>query len=440
MPAAGTLPDALRVQHGDRVPSTDLPSPVSATAPRRPSFATRAKDFGAAVLAALWKNWFLVGVVIVIVLAYFFPQVGKSHGYIRSEYTVKYGAVMIIFFISGLGLKSQVLVKGLLSWRQHLIIQLVSFGAIPAICFGLSRLMALTPMDDALVAGFVVCSTMPTTISSNVIMTAAAAGNEAISLINATLGNILGIVVSPLLLLLYLGARTKVDFARIFIDIPITVIGPLILGQILRFTVPSFVAKITKTVNTSSISSCMLLLLVFSTFCDTFESQKHNGGAIDPGSLLTMIALIFVVIYPVFLYLCFSIGRLLKFPRPDAISIAYCGSTKTLSLGIPLIGIIYKGDPNIGMYSLPLLIYHATQLFVGGWAVARFRRWVGEGMSSEAVTDGSDEVPMVMVRRTSSESAGSSASSRRSARGSEDGSMHDRKRRLSVNGSMERKA
>ncbi|KNE67399.1 hypothetical protein AMAG_11865 [Allomyces macrogynus ATCC 38327] len=374
MPAAGSGPDALRVQHGNRVPSTDLPSPVSATSPRRPSFATRAKDFGAAVLAALWKNWFLVGVVVVIVLAYLFPQVGKSHGYIRSEYTVKYGAVMIIFFISGLGLKSQVLVKGLLSWRQHLIIQLVSFGAIPAICFGLSRLMALTPMDDALVAGFVVCSTMPTTISSNVIMTAAAAGNEAISLINATLGNILGIVV---------------DFARIFIDIPITVIGPLILGQILRFTVPAIVAKITKTVNTSSISSCMLLLLVFSTFCDTFESQKHNGGAIDPGSLLTMIALIFVVIYPAFLYLCFSIGRLLKFPRPDAISIAYCGSTKTLSLGIPLIGIIYKGDPNIGMYSLPLLIYHATQLFVGGWAVARFRRWVGEGTSSEAVTDGS---------------------------------------------------
>jgi sodium/bile acid cotransporter 7 len=71
-------------------------------------------------------------------------------------------------------------------------------------------------------------------------MTEAAAGNEAVSLINATMGNILGIVVSPTLLLIYLGARTQVDFAEILITMPVTVIGPLLLGQIVRKFAPTF--------------------------------------------------------------------------------------------------------------------------------------------------------------------------------------------------------
>jgi solute carrier family 10 (sodium/bile acid cotransporter), member 7 len=38
---------------------------------------------------------------------------------------------------------------------------------------------------------------------------------------------------------------------------------------------------------------------------------------------------------------------------------------KTVSIGVPLIGAIYEGNPAVGMYTLPLLIWHPMQLVVG---------------------------------------------------------------------------
>ncbi len=49
-----------------------------------------------------------------------------------------------------------------------------------------------------------VCTSMPTTVSTNVVFTQQAGGNAAVALINAVVGNIIGIFVSPGLLTLYL--------------------------------------------------------------------------------------------------------------------------------------------------------------------------------------------------------------------------------------------
>ncbi|KAI9218174.1 SBF-like CPA transporter family-domain-containing protein [Blastocladiella britannica] len=327
------------------------------------------------VWRALKRQWFLVGVVAAILLGYLFPLLGKTNGPIHAEYTIKYGAVMVVFLLSGLGLKSQVLRLAFTHWRAHLLIQCLSLVVIPAIGYGLTKLLSLAHFDEALVAGLVVAVSMPTTISSNVIMTDAAKGNEAVSLINATLGNILGIFVSPLLLLIYLGARTTIDFKSILITMPATVIGPLLVGQFLRYMFPHKVAAAAKAVNFSILSSVALLLLVYSTFADTFSNSHFS---VSVGSVFAIIGTI-CVLYPSFAFFCFLVGRALGFARPDVVSIVFCGSTKTLSLGIPLIGLIYRGDPNLGLYSLPLLVYHATQLFVGGWSVPALRKFVESG-------------------------------------------------------------
>jgi len=47
---------------------------------------------------------------------------------------------------------------------------------------------------------------------------------------------------------------------------------------------------------------------------------------------------------------------------------------KTISLGIPLITSIYEGAPNLGMYTLPLLIWHPMQLVVGSSIVPWVRK------------------------------------------------------------------
>ncbi len=54
-------------------------------------------------------------------------------GIIRSEYSILYGSVAIIFIISGLQLAPEKLRVNLTNWRLHLIVQGISFIVIPVI-------------------------------------------------------------------------------------------------------------------------------------------------------------------------------------------------------------------------------------------------------------------------------------------------------------------
>jgi sodium/bile acid cotransporter 7 len=43
------------------------------------------------ILSLLAKYWFLLGLLIAILLAIFFPNVARKGGYIRAEWTIKWG-------------------------------------------------------------------------------------------------------------------------------------------------------------------------------------------------------------------------------------------------------------------------------------------------------------------------------------------------------------
>ena len=51
---------------------------------------------------------------------------------------------------------------------------------------------------------------------------------------------------------------------------------------------------------------------------------------------------------------------------------------KTIAMGIPLIGAIFGGcsDCNVGLYYLPLLVWHPMQLLIGSALTARLSAWV----------------------------------------------------------------
>jgi sodium/bile acid cotransporter 7 len=57
----------------------------------------------------------------------------------------------------------------------------------------------------------------------------------------------------------------------------------------------------------------------------------------------------------------------------------YCGAQKTLAVGVPLIAILYKGDPNLAFLTLPILVYHPLQLLVGAASAPWLGRWIARG-------------------------------------------------------------
>lgn len=43
------------------------------------------------------------------------------------------------------------------------------------------------------------------------------------------------------------------------------------------------------------------------------------------------------------------------------------------AFGLPLIGAMYENDPNVGLYTLPLLIWHPLQLFISSALVPKLK-------------------------------------------------------------------
>lgn len=68
----------------------------------------------------------------------FWVEVASKGGVIRSEYSILYGSVGIIFFVSGMQLAPEKLRKNLFNWRLHIITQGISFILIPLIWLGMS--------------------------------------------------------------------------------------------------------------------------------------------------------------------------------------------------------------------------------------------------------------------------------------------------------------
>ena len=44
-------------------------------------------------------------------------------------------------------------------------------------------------------------------------------------------------------------------------------------------------------------------------------------------------------------------------------------------MGVPLINAIYEGNPSVGLYTLPLLVWHPTQLVIGSYLAPKLRQW-----------------------------------------------------------------
>lgn len=121
------------------------------------------------------------------------------------ETVVTYLCVAVIFFITGCTLSTKVLLANYGRWRIHVFVQIQSFLLTSAIVYAVVSLCALNPdfMDAGLLVGMIFTGCVPTTISSNVIMTKQANGNQALTVVQSTLGNFLGPFITPLLVIMY---------------------------------------------------------------------------------------------------------------------------------------------------------------------------------------------------------------------------------------------
>jgi sodium/bile acid cotransporter 7 len=149
----------------------------------------------------LRKNWLLVGILGCIFLAALYPQLGSKQGPLRTEYSVKYGAVSLIFLISGISLKTDSVLYTFQQYKLHLFIQAFTFVLIPIFAQLFTQLLTLLGVNSWVLKGLITVACMPPPVSSAVILTRAAHGNETAAIFNSVLGSFLGVIITPLSLL-----------------------------------------------------------------------------------------------------------------------------------------------------------------------------------------------------------------------------------------------
>lgn len=324
------------------------------------------------VLTRIKKEWFIIGIVAVIVLAKLEPSVGIKGGPLRPEVTITYIAVSAIFFNSGLSLRTEELTSAVLHVRLHLLVQTFTLVFFPlAVCL-LLQLLALTSINHWLLSGLQTVGCMPPPVSSAVILTKAVGGNEAAAIFNSAFGSFLGILVTPLLLLLFLGSSSSVPFSSIFSQLFMTVVVPLVLGQVCRRFLRECLERRRPPFGT--VSSVVLLMIIYTTFCDTFSSPSVG---LDHLSLLLVVLIIFSIQLS-FMLLTFALSTRKNsgFTPADTVAIVFCSTHKSLTLGIPMLKIVFEGYEHLSLISVPLLIYHPAQILLGSLLVPSFRAWM----------------------------------------------------------------
>jgi hypothetical protein len=145
------------------------------------------------ILTTLQDQWFLVGIGVVITIASQ-VQVPQEHQKLKETLTT-YLSVSIIFFITGCTLDTHVLIQNYSRWKVHLFVQGQCFLMTSAIAFGVVSATATKKdfIDPGLLVGLIFFGCVATTMSSNVVMTRQAHGNSALTVVQTTLGNFLGV-------------------------------------------------------------------------------------------------------------------------------------------------------------------------------------------------------------------------------------------------------
>ena len=191
-----------------------------------------------AKLAAFCHTYdFPILVLIAIGLAKAYPPLGAE--YLAPEITAKWIAVCIIFFFSGLSVRSSDFVKVIVEHLPfNVFLQVFNFLAVSAVVFGVTHLHAMTGLlNEALVTGLVICSCLPMSINVGIVLTTAAGGDVAAAVIHSVVGNGIGIFISPLLILLYMPSLVAdVALGEVIVSLVLRVLVPLVVGQLVQKT------------------------------------------------------------------------------------------------------------------------------------------------------------------------------------------------------------
>jgi len=264
---------------------------------------------------------YMMALFLTVLLAAVVPARGLAAAALSQ---VTFWVVALLFFLYGAKLSLAATWAGLTNWKLQLGCLLCTYALFPLLAQGMQPVATLA-LPAAIGVGFLFIGCLPSTVQSSIAFTSISGGNVAGALCAASLSNLIGVVLSPLLLavLLHSSQDGAVATGAIW-KITQQILIPFALGQLCRPLLSEFLNR-----------------------------HKLPLMLVDRGSILLAVVMGITT----------AAGRATGMPRADRLALLYCGSTKSLATGLPMAGILFHGQ-DIALIILPLMLYHLIQLAV----------------------------------------------------------------------------
>ncbi len=316
--------------------------------------------------AFLKRHWFLVGLLTVIPAAIVMAQAGPAAGVVTAIEAVPTAVcTAIILFLMSVTLNTGRLMDSVRRPGPCLTACGVNQVVIPLLSL---PLIALQKSPDMQV-GLLIAACVPCTMAAASVWTRRANGNDAVSLLVTLITNGLCFVVAPAWMafgsrwLGTSGTSAELDFGSLMLKMTLAALVPAVVGQLLRrsTTIASFVDR-NKPWFSNSAQAIILGLVFISSFRGGLRFQQ-DGMASDLRHMeFAIVWLSCIGLHLGGMLIAWILSGLLRFETADRRACAIAGSQKTLPIGI-----LISQATGLPFSLLPMLMYHASQLFIDTW-------------------------------------------------------------------------
>ena len=303
--------------------------------------------------------------IAVVIAASLFPVSGQAA--VAFDWVTN-AAIALLFFMHGAKLSREAIIAGMGHWRLHLLVFACTFLLFPLLGLGLKPVL-LPLVGDELYLGILFLCALPATVQSAIAFTSLARGNVAAAVCSAATSSLLGIFVTPLLVLLMIGAQAGESNTLDAIGkIVVQLLLPFIAGQIARRWIGEWVTRNKGWLK--SVDQGSILLVVFGAFSHAVvEGIWQQVPLVQLAGLVLACCLLLALV----LFIVSFLARRAGFNTEDRITILFAGSKKSLATGVPMAQVLFAGGA-IGALILPLMLFHQIQLMVCSVLAERYAR------------------------------------------------------------------
>lgn len=301
---------------------------------------------------------FVLAIIGIVFLAYLFPQWGSKESPIPLDIIGSLG-ISLIFFFYGLKLHPDKIKSGLKNWKLHVVVQLATFLLFPIVVL-LFRPLASSEHTEMIWLAFLFLAALPSTVSSSVVMVSIANGNIPAAIFNASISGLIGIALTPLWMGMFLQQSTAdFDLGVIYIKLLTEILVPVILGLLLQRFFGKYTTKYNKQL--TLFDKTIILIIIYKSFSESFEEKVFTS--VKLADLIFIFAADILLFFGVY-YLIGFLAQKLKFNREDQITAKFCGTKKSLVHGTVFSKILFPATMPTGVILLPLMLFHAAQIFI----------------------------------------------------------------------------